>query len=69
MEMRFGDETLYPGPRGLGTTIRTIEDELAFHRLALAAINVLPGNSLEIRHDIVIRYIFRHGPFLGVERA
>ena len=42
MEMRFGDETLYPGPRGFGTTIRTIEDELAFHSLALAAIDVLP---------------------------
>src|SRR5689334_21069014 len=56
MEMRFGDKSLYFGPRGLRTTIRTIEDELALHSLAIAAVDVFPGNLLEVRDDVIIRY-------------
>ena len=61
MEVRLGDEPLYAGSRGLGTTIRTIENQLAVHTLALAAIDVGPWNLLKVRHDIIISDIFLHG--------
>jgi hypothetical protein len=67
MEMWFGDKTLDLGPRGLGTTICTIEDQLAVHTLALAAIDVGPGYLLEIRHYIVIWDTFLHGSSLDVK--